>query len=151
MAKFKVGDRVKVKGGGVETILAVYPKGRGAVGMRLDPSVDWYGSSEGGFITDEDIDGIANSAVRSTNAVVQNALNACGTARNAMGIAEAEQRAGQFVAAAKSRIAAEAGTLRDSIKLLKQVRGHEGSKRIQDALVVLQWALSDVEEAIAKF
>lgn len=62
MAKFKVGDKVKVKGAGVETILAVYPKGRGAVGMRLDPSVDWYGSSEGGFITDEDIDGIANSA-----------------------------------------------------------------------------------------
>ena len=143
MAKFKVGDRVRdmeaMRDGVIVETDAEKP-GYYAVKYDTRPQPQWNVPES--YLT------LANSCSR--NAVVQKALNAR-TARNAMGIAEAEQRAGQFVAAAKSRIAAEAGTLRDSIKLLKQVRGHEGSKRIQDALVALQWALLDVEKAVAKF
>ena len=69
-AKFKVGDKVRIIGGGVETIARVYPKGRGT---GLGPQeVDFYATREsGGFITDEDISGVANAA-RSTNSVVRN-------------------------------------------------------------------------------
>ena len=92
------------------------------------------------------------NSVRSTNAVVANAINAQGgVARNAMGIEEAERKSEQFVAAAKSRIAAEAGTLADTIKLLKQVRGHEDSAKIQDSLMSLQWALEEVKKAASRF
>jgi hypothetical protein len=81
-AKFKVGDKVKVKGAGVETIKAVYPKGKGS-GLdptQVDMSVDWYETDGSGMIADEDIVGVANSApVRSTNSVVQNAKDAEGS------------------------------------------------------------------------
>lgn len=79
MAKFKVGDKVKVKGAGVETIKAVYPKGKGS-GLdptQVDMSVDWYETDGSGMIADEDIVGIANSRVcNSTNPVVANAMRA---------------------------------------------------------------------------
>lgn len=79
MAKFKVGDRVKVKGAGVETIKAVYPKGKGS-GLdptQVDMSVDWYETDGSGMIADEDIVGVANSrACNSTNPVVANAMRA---------------------------------------------------------------------------
>lgn len=129
---------------------------------------DWYYAwadgakegREGPFKTEEEAiiaakqDGfkIINSrACNSTNPIVANAMNACGAARNAMGLEEAEQRANQFVSAAKSRIASEAGTLGDTIKLLKQVRGHEDSKKIQDALMTLQWALQEINKAAQYF
>lgn len=65
-AKFKVGDKVRIIGGGVETIASVHPKGRGT---GFGPKeVDYYTTREsGGFITDDDIAGVANS--RAANAV----------------------------------------------------------------------------------
>lgn len=146
MAKFKKGDRVRdteaMRDGVIVEVDAEKP-GYYAVKYDTRPQPQWNVPES--YLT------LANSApIRSANSVVQNAINAR-RARNAMGLEQAEQRAGQFVAAAKSRISSEAGTLADSIKLLKQVRGHEGSKKIQDALVTLQWALSDVEKAAAKF
>ena len=69
-AKFKVGDKVRIIGGGVETIASVHPKGRGT---GFGPKeVDYYTTREsGGFITDDDIAGVANS--RAANAVARNA------------------------------------------------------------------------------
>jgi hypothetical protein len=83
MAKFKVGDKVRIIGGGVETIKSVHPKGRGTgFGPR---KIDYYATREGGgFITDDDISGLANSrSCNSNNPVVAKAMNACGTAKNA--------------------------------------------------------------------
>jgi preprotein translocase subunit YajC len=66
-AKFKVGDKVRIIGGGVETIKSVHPKGRGT---GFGPKkIDYYATREGGgFITDDDISGFANS--RACNAEI---------------------------------------------------------------------------------
>lgn len=60
MAKYKAGDKVKVIGQGIETIVKVYPKGAGS-GLLNTGGVDWYEMSGGGMITDEDIERVANA------------------------------------------------------------------------------------------
>lgn len=59
-AKYKVGDKVRIIGGGVETIASVHPKGQGT---GFGPKeVDYYATRESdGFITDNDISGVANA------------------------------------------------------------------------------------------
>ena len=83
----------------------------------------------------------------STNSVVQNAMAARLVARNAIGIEEAEQKAGQFVSAAKSRIGMEAKTIQDSLNLLRQVRGYMESPKISTAVKSLKKALDCVADA----
>ncbi|MBQ1428752.1 MAG: hypothetical protein IIZ06_03705 [Kiritimatiellae bacterium] len=153
MAKFKVGDVVSVKREAAEVIdNPALARKRGRVTKVLPGGyyeVDGELGATGLELTDAELT-LANSracnGVRSRNAVVAKAINACGAARNANfgSVEDAERYSEQAVRAAKSRINGEVVSLTDVIKLLK---GYPDSKTVQKNLVTLQWALDAVKKA----
>ena len=149
MAKFKVGDKV-TDGSAIYAITGVDDDiyDWKVVSGKADPSY-----SEGGEVAWAEAKmRLANaSPVRSTNAVVRNAL----AARNAgiWGSAkEAEDRSDVFVRAALGRTKynfdTEAGTLREVIKLLASA---EQTPKIKKNTEKLKGILSRVEKAAALF
>jgi hypothetical protein len=150
-AKFKVGDVVSVKREAAEMIdNPALARKRGRVTKVLPGGyyeVDGELGATGLELSDAELT-LANSSarngVRSRNAVVAKALNACARNANFGSVEDAERYSEQEVRAAKSRINGEVVSLTDVIKLLK---GYPDSKTVQKNLVTLQWALDAVKKA----
>ena len=151
MAKFKVGDKVKDKS-------RLYMGAAKIVDETDDGYVIKFDSGPRDMVDEEwlvaanaSCNATATDVVRSTNAVVRNAL----AARNA-GIwesaKEAEDRSDVFVRAALGRTKynfdTEAGTLREVIKLLASA---EQTPKIKKNTEKLKGILSRVEKAAALF
>ena len=132
----KVGDRVDFRKSrywrGTGVVTKVY--GDGIIDVKGD---NGEGEME---IHEEDI---MNSRVRSRNAVVAKALNACGTARNAT-----DADVARYLSAAKDRIRGEVVTLKDVVGLLKMnpmpPSAEKAHEKIVKAMASLQRAFAEL-------